>query len=133
MRYAISYVSTVSEELTRKDIEELLKNSEENNNREDITGLLLYSEGNFFQVIEGEESKVKQLYKTIEKDQRHSNIIKILSTPIHKESYDGYKSDLVTETNKYNLSKFQTYTQYVEVLDKPKQKAVKNILQALMQ
>ncbi|MDX1545108.1 MAG: BLUF domain-containing protein [Christiangramia sp.] len=133
MRYAISYVSTASKLLTRTQVEELLRKSEESNNRENITGLLLYSDGNFFQVIEGEEAKIKKLYNTIKKDERHSNIIKILSTSIHKESYDGYKSDLVTESVKFDRSKFQTYAHYVEVLDKPKQEAVKNILQALMQ
>lgn len=133
MRYAISYVSTASQQLTRSDIENLLRKSEKRNNQEDITGLLLYSEGNFFQIIEGEESKVKELYRTIEKDKRHFNIIKILGIPIHKDSYDGYKSDLVNASARFSQSKFQTYAHYVDVLDKPKQMAVKNILKAFIQ
>ena len=48
MNYAISYVSTADISLTREEIDEVLKWSENWNNDHHITGLLLYSDGNFF-------------------------------------------------------------------------------------
>jgi len=55
MRYAISYVSTATKDLKQNEIEKILYSSEKQNNIDNITGLLLFSEGNFFQVIEGKK------------------------------------------------------------------------------
>ncbi len=132
MRYAISYVSTAKKDISDKEIEELLNISEEYNNREDITGILLFSEGNFFQVIEGEEKKVKSLYENIQKDKRHHNLIKIFEKPIHKASYDGYKSDFISENAHYDTSRLNNYHNYLQVLDRQTQKAVTNILKAFI-
>lgn len=44
-------------------------------NREDgITGMLLYSGGNFLQVLEGEKSRVRGTYDRIAMDPRHRNL-----------------------------------------------------------
>lgn len=132
MRYAISYVSTASGELNQKDIEDILQNAEKRNNQGDITGLLLYSEGNFFQVIEGVEEKVKKLFETIKRDKRHLNIIKLFETSIHKPSFDGYKSDFITETTKFDPVKIQDYRHHLEVLDSGTKQAVESVLKAFI-
>ncbi|MCP9198465.1 BLUF domain-containing protein [Gramella sp. GC03-9] len=132
MRYAISYVSTATKSLNNQEIENILKNAEVYNNQNDITGLLLYSEGNFFQIIEGETEKVNFLYKKILNDYRHKDIIQLFKKPIKKESFDGYKSDFISEDARYNISRLQNYQHYIEVLDKPTQKAVSNILRAFL-
>ncbi|TBW30361.1 BLUF domain-containing protein [Gramella sp. KN1008] len=132
MRYAICYVSTAKEGISDQEIEEILNNSEENNNKKDITGLLLYSEGNFFQVIEGVKEDVKTLYERIKRDKRHSNVIKLFETSIHKPSFDGYRSDLVTETTKFNPVKMQDYRHHLEVLDPKTKQAVENVLRAFI-
>ena len=56
MQYAISYVSTVSPNLTEQEIKEVLKFSQNLNIEFNITGILLYSEENFFQVLEGKKN-----------------------------------------------------------------------------
>ncbi len=40
----------------------------------DITGVLFFWDGSFFQVLEGAESAVKQLFRRIEKDPRHCHV-----------------------------------------------------------
>ena len=132
MRYAISYVSTASKDLRQQEIEKILSEAELRNNHKNITGLLLYSEGNFFQIIEGEKAQVQPLYEKIAKDDRHRNVIKLFERPIHKDSFDGYKSDFISEDAKYNISRLHNYEHYVEVLDKPTKKAVSNILKAFL-
>ncbi|MCO5936366.1 BLUF domain-containing protein [Mucilaginibacter sp. RB4R14] len=42
----------------------------------DITGLLLYNDGAFMQVLEGYEDPVKQIYHKFEIDKRHTCVIK---------------------------------------------------------
>lgn len=58
MRYAICYVSTASPGLTDAEIKKMLETAEKNNSRNDVKGLLLYSEGNFFEIIEGNKDHI---------------------------------------------------------------------------
>jgi uncharacterized membrane protein (DUF373 family) len=69
----LTYASTASQEWSPEDLLKLLKQARTNNGAKNITGILLYSNGTFFQVLEGEEAAVENLYRTIEKDPRHKN------------------------------------------------------------
>ncbi|CAH1387447.1 phosphate-starvation-inducible PsiE family protein [Candidatus Nitrotoga sp. M5] len=69
----LTYASTASHEWSSDELLELLKQSRTNNGAKNITGILLFSQGTFFQVLEGEETFVENLYKEIEKDPRHKN------------------------------------------------------------
>jgi hypothetical protein len=51
---------------------DLAEKSQQNNQRDDITGLLLYGGGHFLQLLEGREKRIKSLFeKRISKDSRH--------------------------------------------------------------
>lgn len=132
MRYAIVYVSSASDDLEKEEIKQILNSSKTWNNEHDITGLLLFSEGNFFQVIEGEKEMIPKLFESIKEDKRHHNIIQIFGKDIHKEAYDGYDSDFVSEDANYDPDKFQHYLDQIKVLDSSAQKAVENILKAFL-
>ena len=69
----LTYASTAKQEWSPEDLLELLKQARTNNGAKNITGILLYSKGTFFQVLEGEEVTVENIYRTIEKDPRHKN------------------------------------------------------------
>lgn len=132
MRYAISYVSTANPNLPKEEVNDLLENATKSNNREGITGVLLCSETNFFQLIEGEEDKIKGLYSTIEKDPRHSNIIKFVEKPVSRPAYDGYTSELITNQTKYNSSTLNKFLHHVEVLDPKARKAVEKVILSMV-
>lgn len=132
MRYAIVYVSTASPNLEESEVGEVLSGSKSWNNQHDVTGLLLFSEGNFFQIIEGEKNVIFQLFENIKKDKRHRNIMQIFGKEIHKEAYDGYDSDFVSEEANYDSEKFQHYLNQIKVLDISAQRAVENILKAFL-
>ncbi|MAN58452.1 MAG: blue light sensor protein [Flavobacteriaceae bacterium] len=133
MRYAISYVSSAVNDLDDGQVNRILQQTNTHNNNNDITGLLVYSEGNFFQLIEGEKEAVRQLYyNKIEKDPRHKNIIKFLEKEIHEPSYDGYHVDMVTSRFDIDQSKMQTYIDYVKVLQPEVRQPVLNILKSFL-
>lgn len=69
----LTYASTTNQEWSPEELLRLLKQSRTNNGAKNITGILLYSNETFFQVLEGDEATVEDLYKTIEKDPRHKN------------------------------------------------------------
>lgn len=55
-------------------LNQILQTSRVNNQRLGITGMLLYSEGSFVQLLEGDEEKVKETFNKISRDSRHYNI-----------------------------------------------------------
>ncbi|WP_025742889.1 BLUF domain-containing protein [Aquimarina pacifica] len=104
MRHIISYVSTASSNLTNSNIQELFSFVEKFNIESNITGILMYSDGNFFQILEGDKEKVLLLFEKIKKDPRHYNIIKMLDKQIEVPSFSTYGSSFITilSNNPYN-------------------------------
>ena len=132
MRYAISYVSSANRELSEAEIQKILSSSETRNNERHITGLLLYSDGNFFQVIEGEKEEVLNLYPKIRTDKRHHTLIKIFEKEIHKESFNDYDCNFISEEGHYNDERLDLYLNRVKTLDEQTQKTVRTILEAII-
>ena len=68
------YVSNAKFGFSDKDMESILATSRRNNQAMDVTGLLVYADGVFIQVLEGAKETVGQLYDKITEDIRHDNI-----------------------------------------------------------
>lgn len=109
MRYTISYVSTVSHFLSDTDVEELMDYVKEQNNLNNITGILIHSDGNFFQVLEGEKETIKKLFEKIKKDSRHYNIIKMLDKEISDNSFSKYHSSFTVISGHYSHTELQKF------------------------
>jgi hypothetical protein len=67
------YISDARIPISNKEIAGILESSRRSNPGRGITGLLLYCDGIFIQVLEGETEAVEQLYLVICGDPRHSN------------------------------------------------------------
>ena len=76
--YRLVYVSSAVNLFTDDQLKQLLEVSRRNNTAAGITGMLLYLEGNFIQVLEGEQQKVAETHKRIAKDPRHQGLITLL-------------------------------------------------------
>ncbi|WP_286759947.1 BLUF domain-containing protein [Sulfitobacter sp. UBA1132] len=74
MVYQMAYVSVTDTQLGDDDLSDILSASIRNNERDEITGLLMYHDQLFFQVLEGSEDMVKKSYKRIAYDQRHHGL-----------------------------------------------------------
>lgn len=81
------YVSSATKLFTEDELLELLQKARTNNQRDGITGMLLYSNGNFIQVIEGDEDAVLSLHNRILSDPRHTRIITLLQRPLTKRMF----------------------------------------------
>ena len=114
MRHVICYFSHTNSELNFDQIQDLLDFSLKNNRKLGIKGVLLYSEGNFFQILEGEKELVLQIFHKIQKDLRHHGIIQIIGRDIEKGAIDGYKVDILNDGHKYN---FEVPKQYLEAIE----------------
>lgn len=76
--FSLVYVSSASELFTTEDLVALLDTARRNNTRDGVTGMLLYKAGNFMQVLEGEEQKVRTTHDRIARDTRHRGLITLL-------------------------------------------------------
>ena len=69
------YVSSAHKLLDDVELLELLRVARQNNERSGITGMLLYRDGNFLQVLEGPSPAVDELIDKIKRDTRHHGVI----------------------------------------------------------
>jgi hypothetical protein len=69
------------------DLATLLAECREKNSKAGLTGMLLYSEGTFFQVLEGDRPIVEKLLESLTKDKRHERVTKILMEPIEERAF----------------------------------------------
>src|ERR1700761_4282019 len=67
------YVSNTSRDISSAALEDILKSAQRNNAQLDVTGMLLYADGGFLQVLEGETQTLDALYAKIAQDKRHWN------------------------------------------------------------
>ncbi|CAN5251746.1 hypothetical protein BH09ACT1_BH09ACT1_22300 [soil metagenome] len=71
---SLAYVSSAAVAFTDDDIADVLALSRSNNARLDITGVLLYRDGRFIQILEGPDDVVRAKFAVIAADERHRGI-----------------------------------------------------------
>lgn len=103
------YLSTAIKRFEVDELEELLKKAQENNQKEDITGLLIIKDRTIIQCLEGEEDRVQKLYEKIEKDERHVNVMELMREDIEDRYFPdwemGFKNISVEEYSNSTLLK----------------------------
>lgn len=75
--YQLSYVSTGCDGLRFDHIREILETSSRKNKEAGISGILIYCNKHFFQILEGDKAAVEELFERISIDCRHDNVIKL--------------------------------------------------------
>ena len=90
------YCSAAVQPMQESELRELLVKARAKNARLGITGMLLYENGSFFQVLEGTAVVVDRLFDEISQDVRHTKVSTIIREPIAKRAFGewtmGYSS-----------------------------------------
>lgn len=86
----IIYLSRATRPLSDEELAILLTQAREDNARQDITGALVYGDGQFMQIIEGEESALAMLYAKLLQDGRHGQVFKFADKPISQRSFASW-------------------------------------------
>lgn len=73
--YQLSYVSQSVSAMDDQELKDLLTKARQFNVSEQLSGVLIYSQGLFLQLLEGEEEKVNALFDKIKRDPRHKDIL----------------------------------------------------------
>ncbi|MDQ3197949.1 MAG: BLUF domain-containing protein [Verrucomicrobiota bacterium] len=81
------YVSIAKHPFNTEQLRGLLNVTRRNNTAAGITGLLLYKDGKFMQLLEGQKDKVDRLFERIQRDPRHRDVIKLLAGDEEERSF----------------------------------------------
>ncbi|KAJ3176981.1 hypothetical protein HDU87_004696 [Geranomyces variabilis] len=68
----------------------ILKSARSRNEREKISGMLLFNNGQFMQCLEGSPEKVGAVYQAISKDDRHDHLAILLDHIIPRRDFDSW-------------------------------------------
>ena len=110
---SLVYVSSSVRELEDSEVIDILRTSRTNNSSRGITGMLLYKDGNFLQVVEGPEDVITNLMEKVERDNRHRGLIILTKRPLQERQFADWSmafTDLgsLSEEDKAAHSSFLT-------------------------
>jgi hypothetical protein len=87
MEHCIVYFSTWRKPFQEEELISTLEESRHKNAVDGISSITLYVRGNIIQVLEGRKEAVEALFAHIERDDKHTNVIKVLSRPIQQRLF----------------------------------------------
>jgi hypothetical protein len=87
---SITYVSSAVRQFRESTLLDLVEQCQANNKRLGITGVLVYSDGNFMQVIEGPDLVTHALYDRIKIDDRHRDVTTVNIQALEARVFQGW-------------------------------------------
>jgi hypothetical protein len=88
--FNITYLSSAIPEFTRDELITALEHWKARNEAENISGILIYHDGNILQVLEGERVVVEATFLRISRDLRHAGILPLIQEPIAERQFDEW-------------------------------------------
>jgi len=88
--HELLYHSKARNDLSFQDIKSILETSRLYNSKYGITGCLLYHKHEFIQIIEGEQRVLQELFKRIEADPRHTQVVLLSQGEKLKRTFDSW-------------------------------------------
>lgn len=85
--YSLVYVSAARADFPDSALLDLLSVSRELNHRNGITGMLLFKERRFMQVLEGDKPDVRATFDRITRDPRHGDVTTLLEQEIAERDF----------------------------------------------
>lgn len=108
----LAYCSAATRLLDSEALAELLRVCRANNERAGLTGLLLYHDGSFMQVLEGESEAVRAAYRRIQNDPRHRSLIKLAEAPLPQRNF-GRWAMAFTDTQSLGPADLDAYSRFL--------------------
>ncbi|MNJ92560.1 Blue light- and temperature-regulated antirepressor YcgF [compost metagenome] len=88
--FHLVYVSQAVEDISYTDIQDILHVSRDNNAQVGITGLLIFRDGYFLQLLEGDEVPVKKVVEKIIEDDRNFKLRVLVETRSSERLFDEW-------------------------------------------
>ena len=88
--YCLVYTSISNQKMSDDNLKDLLKKSRLKNETLNTTGMLLYLDPFFIQILEGEEAILNESFNIIKQDSRHHKVKIIYKKPIEERSFSNW-------------------------------------------
>jgi hypothetical protein len=98
MHYQIMYSSQAVTPMTVADLEAILEDARAGNKAREITGALVYVDGVFFQIFEGDKDVVRKLMANIATDSRHRSVTVIYEAEVAARAFDSWSMAYLNAT-----------------------------------
>ena len=86
----IIYASAATHEVSSAELQALLATARANNLANGVTGMLLYCDLSFFQILEGPGTEIERVFTRIAADPRHHSITRIIKEPIPQRAFSEW-------------------------------------------
>ena len=98
----IIYASNVTDEIVAPEtLNTIVAQANKNNPRDKITGLLLYGDNLFFQVLEGPDEMIQDMKDRIWADPRHQGITELKNSAIEDRNFPDWSMGCFEMKGKY--------------------------------
>lgn len=109
----LSYISEADHLFSEDELAELLSSARAKNLHNQVTGLLLYKEPLFMQLIEGPEDVVLELFETIKQDPRHSKVSGLVRDEIKERTFPDWQMGFVVPATS-DIRKIEGFSDFLD-------------------
>jgi FAD-dependent sensor of blue light len=88
--WQLVYTSAAPPEFSPADLDDVLRVARERNLLLGVTGMLLYVESSFLQILEGDLHRLDLLFDHLQDDPRHTQVLLLLRAPIDQRSFASW-------------------------------------------
>lgn len=98
MPYQIMYSSQAAKPMTVAGLEAILADARTGNETRNVTGALVYVDGVFFQLIEGDKDVVRKLMASIASDARHHSVKVFYEAEVEARAFESWRMAYLSAT-----------------------------------
>ena len=98
MPYQIMYSSQATAPMTVTDLEKILADARAGNEARNVTGALVYVDGVFFQILEGDQAVVRNLMANIANDTRHQSVKVFYEAQVDVRAFESWSMAYLAPT-----------------------------------
>lgn len=98
MPYQLMYSSQTTDPMSAISLEQILAEARTDNAKRNITGALVYADGVFFQILEGDKEVVRNLMADIAQDDRHHSVKVFYEAEVEARAFDSWSMGYLSTT-----------------------------------
>jgi hypothetical protein len=104
MPYQIMYSSMAPVPMTVDALEQILADARTGNEARNVTGVLVYVDGVFFQILEGDKKVVSDLMASIASDSRHQSVKVFYEAEVQARAFESWRMAYLSPTSEQMLT-----------------------------